>query len=80
VILAGLVLFLTMPLDYLRNDSFRFKIIALIFAIAFNYTIHRKVASSENISPPLGILVGSVSLILWVSVVAGGLFIAFVTA
>jgi len=80
VILAGLILFLTMPLDYLRNESFRFKIGALILAIIFNYTIHRKVASSENISPPLGILVGAVSLMLWVSVVGGGLFIAFVTA
>ena len=80
VILAGLILFLTMPLDYLRNESFRFKIGALILAIIFNYTIHRKVASSENISPRLGILVGAVSLMLWVSVVGGGLFIAFVTA
>ena len=78
VILAGLLLFLTNPLHYYDNSSFRFKIIALLLAIVFNYTIHRKTAASETASPPLSILVGAVSLILWVSVVAGGLFIAFV--
>jgi hypothetical protein len=78
VLIAGAVLFLTDPLMYLHNESFRFKITCLVLAIIFNYTIHRKVASSENVSPPVGILVGAVSLILWVCVVFGGLFIAFV--
>ena len=78
VILAGLVLFLTMPLDYLRNDPFRFKIITLVLAIVFNYTIHRKVVLSENVAPSAAILVAAVSLLLWISVVFGGLFIAFV--
>ena len=79
VLLAGAILFLTDPLHYYYNSSFRFKIIALILAIAFNYTIHRKVASSDSASPLASITVGSVSLILWVSVVASGLFIGFVS-
>ena len=49
---------------------------ALLVAIVYNYTIHRKVAKS-NPSPALGALVGGVSLAFWVSVVFGGLFIAF---
>jgi hypothetical protein len=43
----------------------------------YNYTIHRKVAKS-NPTGALGMVVGGVSLLLWVSVVFAGLFIAFV--
>jgi len=78
VILAGFVLFLTMPLDYMRNESFRFKIVCLVLAILFNYTIHNKVARSKDASPAVRIPVALISLALWVCVVWGGLFIAFV--
>jgi hypothetical protein len=61
---------------YLNNSSFRFKIGALLIAILYQYTLHRKVALSDP-SPAVGALVGIVSVALWVSVVAGGLFIAF---
>ena len=75
---SGPVIFSSDPVMYLYNQSFRFKIAALLVAILFNYTIHRKVAMSANPSPGLGVLVGGLSLALWVSVVAAGLFIAFV--
>ena len=52
--------------------------ITLVLAIVFNYTIHRKVVLSENVAPPLTVVVAVVSLLLWISVVFGGLFIAFV--
>ena len=78
VILAGLILFLTDPVHYLENPSFQFKITCLVLAILFNYTIHRKVALSETVSAPASALVAIISLALWVSVVFGGLFIAFV--
>jgi len=77
VLLSGPVLFLSDPRMYLYNPSFRFKIGALVLAILFNYTIHRKVALSDTASPPVRVLVAIVSLVLWVSVVFGGLFIAF---
>jgi len=79
VLLAGFVLFLTDPVHYLYNSAFRFKITCLALAIIFNYTIHRKVASAETSAPATGILTAVISLGLWLSVVAGGLFIAFVT-
>jgi hypothetical protein len=77
VLLSGPVLFLSDPRMYLYNPSFRFKIGALLIAIVFNYTIHRKVALSDSASAGVRVLVGVVSLALWVSVVFGGLFIAF---
>jgi hypothetical protein len=78
VVIAGILLFLTMPLDYYRNSSFRFKIISLFLAIVFNYTIHNKVARYDNVSLGVSIPVALISLALWVCVVWGGLFIAFV--
>lgn len=77
VLLSGPVLFLSDTRMYLHNPSFLFKMGALLIAIIFNYTIHRKVASSESSSRAVQVLVGVVSLGLWVSVVFGGLFIAF---
>jgi hypothetical protein len=77
VLLSGPILFLSDTRMYLHNPSFRFKIGALVIAIIFNYTIHRKVALSETSSAGVKVLVGVVSLALWVSVVFGGLFIAF---
>jgi hypothetical protein len=77
VLLSGPVLFLSDPRMYLYNPAFRFKIGALLIAIIFNYPIHRKVALSDSSSAPVRVLVGIVSLALWISVVFGGLFIAF---
>ena len=77
VLLSGPILFLSDARMYLHNPSFRFKIGALVIAIIFNYTIHRKVALSDNSSAGVRAVVGIVSLLLWVSVVFGGLFIAF---
>jgi hypothetical protein len=77
MLISGPMIFLSDAAMYLRNPSFRFKIGCLLVAIIFNYTIHRKVAMSNGSSSGLSKLVGSLSLLLWVGVVAGGLFIAF---
>ena len=63
---------------YLHNSSFKFKMVALLVAIVFNYTVQRKVALSDGPSSGAAVLTGVVSLALWISVVFGGLFIAFV--
>ena len=77
VLLSGPILFLSDPRMYLHNPSFRFKIGALLIALIFNYTVHRKVALSDGSSTGARVMVGVVSLALWISVVFGGLFIAF---
>jgi hypothetical protein len=78
VILSGIILYLSQTEIYLANASFYFKIIVLLIAIIYNYTIHRKVAASPDVSPTVAKLVAIVSLALWVAVVFGGIFIAFV--
>ena len=75
---TGPLIFFSDPIMYLHNSSFMFKMYALAIAIIYNYTIHRKVALSPDTSPGVGKAVGAISLALWISVVAGGLFIAFV--
>ena len=49
----------------------------LVLAIIYNYTIHRWVAL-KNSSGGVAVLAGIISLVLWISVVFGGIFIAFV--
>jgi hypothetical protein len=73
-VLAGMALFLSDPRMYYLGGWFQFKAVALLVAIVFNYTVHYKVASSST-SPGVGVVVGAISVFLWVSVVVGGLFI-----
>jgi hypothetical protein len=77
VIVSGLLIFSSDPIRYLYNEAFRVKITCLVLAILFNYTIHRKVALS-NSSSMLAKLVGALSLLIWLSVPFGGLWISFV--
>jgi hypothetical protein len=77
MLISGPLIFSSDPNMYLGNASFRFKLTALLIAIVYNYTVHRKVAISSS-SPGVSKIVGIVSLALWISVVAGGLFIAYV--
>ena len=49
----------------------------LLAALIYNFTVHRKVATMENPSPRLSGVVAIVSLLLWVSVVFGGIFTGF---
>ena len=76
VITYGLIIFSSDPLRYFYNNAFRFKIIMLVAAIIYNYTIHRSVALSD--SGGLGAkLAGVVSVAMWVSITFAGLFYAF---
>jgi hypothetical protein len=77
VLMSGPFIFSSDPQMYVNNKSFQFKMAALLVALLFQYTIHRKVAFSDP-SPTVGAMTGVVSVALWVSVIAGGLFIAFV--
>jgi hypothetical protein len=77
VIVSGLLIFSSDPIRYLYNSGFQWKMAVLVLAIVYNYTIHRKVALS-NPSPMMGKLVGAISLVLWVLVPFGGIWISFV--
>jgi hypothetical protein len=77
MLVSGPLIFSSDPFMYLRNTSFNFKMGALVVAIIYNYTIHRNVVLS-GAGPVVNKLVGLISLALWISVVFGGIFIAFV--
>ena len=75
VLISGPLIFSSDPNMYMNNTSFQFKMGALLMALLYQYTIHRKVALPILRRCPR--LTGIVSVALWVSVVAGGIFIAF---
>jgi len=77
VIFSGTILFLSQTGIYLINPIFPIKMYVLLAAIVFNFTIHRKVAAMENPPPLASKVVAIVSLLLWVSVVFGGIFTGF---
>jgi hypothetical protein len=77
VIFSGLMLFISQTEVYRVNLIFPIKMYALLAALIYNFTIHRKVATMENAPVALSTLVGSVSLLLWVAVVFGGIFTGF---
>jgi len=62
---------------YRVNLVFPIKMYVLAAALLYNFTVHRKVAKMENPPPLLSKLVAIVSLLLWVSVVFGGIFTGF---
>ena len=77
VVFSGLMLFLSQTDIYLVNQIFPLKMYILVAALIYNFTVHRKVAKMENPPPVLSKLVAIVSLLLWVSVVFGGIFTGF---
>lgn len=76
VITSGMVIATTDPLAYYYNPAFRYKMLMLLLAILYNYTIHRKVAMSQA-PAAVNAVVGGVSLLMWMSVVFLGIFYAF---
>jgi len=78
VLFSGAALFVSQSEIYLANQVFPLKMYALVAALIYNFTIHRMVASSPTASPGLSKLVALISLLLWVGIVFGGIFIAFV--
>jgi hypothetical protein len=75
-IFAGLLLYSTDPDKYYLSWFFVVKMICLILAIVFNYTLHRNVIL-PGASRGKGIVVACISLALWVSVIAGGMLVSF---
>jgi len=77
VIFSGFTLFLSQVNIYLVNLVFPIKMYVLVGALIYNFTVHRKVATMKDPSPPLCKTVATISLLLWVLVVFGGIFTGF---
>jgi Family of unknown function (DUF6644) len=77
VVFSGLALFSSMPGVYLVNLVFPIKMYIVLAAVVYNFTLHRKVATMESPPPFVSKVVAIISLLLWVSIVFGGLFTGF---
>lgn len=80
-IFSGLLMYATDPDKFYLNVSFLFKIASLMVAILYHYTVHGRVVRSQEVRATIGIparLSACVSILSWVAVVFGGIFIEFV--
>ncbi len=77
MLFTGLLLFSSDPDMYYLNWAFLIKMAFFVAAVVFHYTVHRKAVSSDT-PPSNGKLVACVSLILWLGVIFGGIFIGFI--
>ncbi|HUA18050.1 MAG TPA: DUF6644 family protein [Bryobacteraceae bacterium] len=76
-IFSGLLLFSTDPDMYFLNWSFLIKMVCLVLAVTFHYTIRRR-AVFRGVSRQAGGFVACASIALWISIIFGGIFIAVV--
>jgi hypothetical protein len=72
-ILAGVLLFSIDPELYYENLAFRWKMLALMLALGFYYTVVRRAALRDRPSP----IAGLISLVLFALVPLGGIFIGY---
>jgi hypothetical protein len=81
MLISGFLLFSTEAVKMFGNWAFQVKMSSLVLAILFTFTIHRKVAMSDEgrVSPLWRRLVAVISLILWAGVGLGGRAIGYVT-
>ncbi len=77
VLLSGPMLFSSDPDMYYLNLSFQIKMVLLLLALAFHYTIRRKLLRGD-LSRGLNKPVACISLLLWTSIIFAGIFIAFI--
>ena len=63
--------------NYYFNPALRFKMVFLVLALLFHFTLHRR-AVRPDVSPMAAKLAAATSLLLWITVVAGGRMIAFI--
>lgn len=80
MLVSGFFLFSSEAVKMYGNGAFRLKMVSLALAVAFTFTVHRKVTMSdeEAVSPLSRILVALVSLALWAGVGLAGRAIGYV--
>jgi hypothetical protein len=79
ILVTGALLFTSEAEKLYINIPFQIKIVTLFLAIAFNYTIHRKVTGIDavRLGPVWGKVTAAVSIVLWLSVGFAGRAIGF---
>jgi hypothetical protein len=74
---AGLLILSTDPWRYLLHPTMRLKLVTLGVAIIYNYTVHRAIARRADRRTLVTAVVAAASVVLWSSVIVGGIFYAF---
>jgi len=73
---SGLLILSTDPIRYFGHPVMRLKLVLLLAALVFHFTIHNRVALGSY-PRAVGPAVAAISLVLWVSIVFSGIFYAF---
>jgi hypothetical protein len=74
---TGPLMFSTDAVAYHYNPSFQFKMVCLMLALLFHFTLHRR-AVRPDVPAIAAKLAAATSLLLWTAVVFGGRMIAFI--
>jgi hypothetical protein len=77
-ILTGTILFVSEAVKCYFNESFKYKMILLVLALAFHVTLHRRVRLSDNSSAIAARAAAVASLSLWFGVGIAGRWIGFI--
>jgi len=82
MLVSGFLLFSTEAVKMYGNWAFQFKMLFLLLAVIYTFTIHRKVTLADDglrIGPVARVFVAIVSLLLWSGVGLGGRALGYVT-
>jgi hypothetical protein len=79
MLVSGFLLFSTEAVKMYGNWAFQLKMLFLLLAAVFTFTLHRRVASRDDSSAAARWAVAVVSTILWLGVGLGGRAIGYVT-
>jgi hypothetical protein len=79
MLISGLLLVMTGPMKYYNSPSFRLKMLFLLLAVAFYFTLHRHVIKSnaDIVTPVWSKAAAVVSMALWLGVGLAGRAIGF---
>jgi hypothetical protein len=78
ILVTGTLLYLSEAIKTFGNPAFWIKIDLLLAAILFHFLVVRKVTKSDQVSRATGLIVGGISLVLWLGIGCAGRAIGFV--
>jgi hypothetical protein len=79
LVITGIPALMATATQQYANKVFWFKMYVLLAAVIFTFTVRRQITRADDtrVNPVLGKVVGLVSIVLWMSVAAGGRLIMY---
>ena len=78
ILVSGTLLYLSEAIKTFNNVAFWIKVEMLFVALVFHFTVVRRVSKRDDVPRGEGILVGGLSLVLWLGIGCAGRAIGFV--